>query len=337
MPNKNKNTFEERVNKIEINQIRPEQLDDLAKKAYDKDLIFYKSSLHLFVERACPACSLESKTTFLVKDSFNFSKCPGCSCIYMNPGPTEELVNDFYQTSENYKFWAEHMYPQSRLERLRTIHQERAEWVLDFLSKKLPERENFTILELGAGSGDTLTSILNYNSLKILGFATEPNPSMGPHLQSNGIKVITSLELSTNEYIGKFDAVVCFEVLEHLLEPSKILSSVHSNLKVGGYFFASTPNAQSIEVQLLKEKSTTVDIEHISVLTPASIYVLGMRNNFRVLEISTPGFFDLELIKRGGANCSVTQREQILGNTETQDFIRNSGLASHIKCILMKS
>jgi len=321
---------------MEINQIRPEHLDTLAREAYKKDLQFYKSNTHLFVERICPACGLDSESTFTIKDGFNYSNCKGCGCIFMNPGPTEELVNSFYQSSENYKFWAEYMYPQSRAERLKTIHYERADWVLSFLMRKSPEKRVFTILELGAGTGDTLISILNYNSSEILGFATEPNPSMGPHLRTNGIEVLSLEQLSSNEYAGKFDAVICFEVLEHLLEPSKILSAVYSNLKNGGYLFASTPNAKSIEVQLLKEMSTTLDIEHISVLSPASIQALGIRNNFKIVEISTPGFFDLELIRKAGGNCSVVQALEPLSAAETQEFIRSSGFSSHLKCVLVR-
>ena len=179
-----------------------------------------------------------------------------------------------------------------------------------------------------------------YNSQEIKAYATEPNPSMGPHLQSNGIEVIDAIALENKEFLEKFDAVICFEVLEHLLEPTRILRLAHSNLKAkkngGGYFFASTPNAQSIEVQLLKEKSTTVDIEHISVLSPASIQALGINNDFKIQEISTPGFFDIELLKKGGANCIVAQNNQVLSIDETQNFVRISGLSSHLKCILMK-
>jgi len=90
-------------------------------------------------------------------------------------------------------------------------------------------------------------------------------------------------------------------------------------------------------VQLLREKSTTIDIEHISVLTPASIQVLAMRNNFKVLEFLTSGSFDLESIKRGGADLNLVQSEKALSATEIQDFIRSSDFSSHLKCILKKS
>jgi 2-polyprenyl-3-methyl-5-hydroxy-6-metoxy-1,4-benzoquinol methylase len=255
----------------------------------------------------------------------------------MNPAPTKELVDQFYGTSQNYKFWSDHMYPQSRVERLNTIHRDRSNWVLDFLSRNKKEQKSFTILELGAGTGDTLISLLNSGSIQITGYATEPNPSMEPHLRKNGIEVLNSAQLSTDEFAGRFDAVVCFEVLEHLLEPSQILASAHSSLRKGGFFFASTPNAQSLEVQLLKERSTTLDIEHISVLTSASIHNLALRNNFKVLEILTPGAFDLELIKKSGADVSFLYAGQVMTSDEIQDFISKSGFSSHQKCVFMKN
>jgi 2-polyprenyl-3-methyl-5-hydroxy-6-metoxy-1,4-benzoquinol methylase len=223
------------------------------------------------------------------------------------------------------------------MERLRTIHKERSDWVLNFLLKNLKGSKSLKILELGAGTGDTLISILSSDAVKVSVFATEPNPSMKPHLQANEIEVLEPLQLESNDFIEKFDAVICFEVLEHLLNPSDTFKLVRSILKKNGYFFASTPNAQSLEVQILREQSTTLDIEHISLLTPASVHALASSNSFKVLEITTPGSLDLELIRRGFADCSVTRDGKMLSSIEMQDFVKEHGFASHMKSVLLKN
>ena len=322
---------------MDINQIRPSHLDELAKQAYSKDVLFYKSKLTSFTQRDCPGCGTSKADPFTDKDGFHYSRCLACHCIYMNPGPTEVLLEEFYKTSENYKFWAEFMYPESRIERLKTIHRDRADWISSFLSEKINGEESVSILELGAGTGDTLTTLINSNSTKICAYAIEPNPSMEPHLLSNGIRVISPVQLSEKGFLEKFDAIICFEVLEHLLEPSKTLKEMAVNLKKGGYFFASTPNAQSIEVQILKERSSTLDIEHITILTPASINALAAQGNYKVIEIKTPGSLDLELIKRGEGNFCLTQGGHVVSGQSTQGFISDSGLSSHMKLILMRN
>jgi hypothetical protein len=107
---------------MKINKIRPTALEMAAKEAYEKDVRYYKNKLASFTTRACPACLLPSNDIYFIKDEFQYSRCMGCACIYMNPGPTPEIIEEFYSQSENYKFWAEKMYPQSRLGRLETIH-----------------------------------------------------------------------------------------------------------------------------------------------------------------------------------------------------------------------
>ncbi len=321
---------------MKINQIRPENLDLLAAKAYKKDLEFYRSNKDMFIDRLCPGCKLESGSTFFVKDEFEYTRCLGCLCIFMNPGPTEELVEQLYKQSETYKFWSDHTYPISKEERMRTIHKERAEWVLNHMNIKFPNQEIFRILELGAGTGDTLVSIVNESTRRTEVYATEPNPSMAPHLKLNEIRVLTDRQLSSKEFVGKFDAVMCFEVLEHLLDPSIILSQVYENLKSQGLFFASTPNAQSLEVQLLRDESTTIDIEHITVLAPSSIHALSNMTRFGVTEITTPGKFDLELLRRAGVSCSLARKNQSLATQEVQEFVHESGFASHMKIVLAK-
>jgi 2-polyprenyl-3-methyl-5-hydroxy-6-metoxy-1,4-benzoquinol methylase len=318
---------------MKVNQIRPEHLKVLARAAYEKDLEFYLSNKNSFEQRQCPACSLHSSGTYLQKEGFEFSKCMGCGCIYMNPGPTPELVNELYRNSSNYKFWSEFMYPQSKDERLSTIHKERAIWVLSFLKKRFPNRSRFEILELGAGTGDSLVTILRQDPTNLKGFAVEPNESMQKHLLENGIEVIQLADLESQEFQDRFDAVVSFEVLEHLLKPGEFFSIFKANLKKEGFLFATTPNANSFEVLLLQDKSITIDIEHISILTPAALQALAISNGYRVEHVSTPGEFDIELINETLEEFSIMMHKDST-TADSQALIRETGTSSHMRCIL---
>jgi SAM-dependent methyltransferase len=97
---------------------------------------------------------------------------------------------------------------------------------------------------------------------------------------------------------NKFNVIFAFEVLEHLLEPKLLLSKVRDLLLPKGRFVASTPNAASLEVNIMKNHSNTLDIEHISILTPSSIHSLASQNNFKVIKLLNENYPELLDISR---------------------------------------
>jgi 2-polyprenyl-6-hydroxyphenyl methylase/3-demethylubiquinone-9 3-methyltransferase len=65
------------------------------------------------------------------------------------------------------------------------------------------------------------------------------------HLLESGVKVdyrLQSVETLAEEMPGRFDAITCMEMLEHVPDPKSILAACEKLLKPGGRIFLSTLN-----------------------------------------------------------------------------------------------
>jgi len=248
----------------------------------------------------------------------------------MNPGPTEEIVKELYESSANYEFWSKEMYPATRESRRATLHRSRAEFVASKIGQAL-ESKAIRILEVGAGTGDSISVLKEIYLGESACYVIEPNPSMWAAISENNLKIVESLsELEPQS----FDLILGFEVLEHVLNPVDFLKTYSNFLASNGLMIFSTPNSHSMEVQLLKEKSTTVDIEHISILSPPGIHSLAKSCSLEVVEIETPGEFDLELIESSTPLDPKLFRAMRRTKSEIQELVSDFGFSSHMKIVL---
>jgi len=320
----------EKRNQIKIEEIRPEELLHGQKMAYQEDVARYKNNQASFRNRNCPGCGSKSGTFFSLHEGFRFTRCAACFSVFMNPGPTEEIVADLYANSSNYAYWADVIYPTTRDVRRKTLHKDRALFALNAVGKIASDSE-FRVLELGAGTGDSMAVLREEADFEILGYAIEPNPSMWESLKANGLNIVTDFDQLAGQ---EFDLIVAYEVMEHILDPRSFVKKYSELLSDRGSFLFSTPNAHSLEVQILRDKSTTLDIEHISVLTPAAIHSISAFAGLEVVEITTPGNFDLELI----GNENTWLRESFEDNRigEFQEIIRKVCFSSHMKAVLKR-
>jgi 2-polyprenyl-3-methyl-5-hydroxy-6-metoxy-1,4-benzoquinol methylase len=307
-----------------------------ARAAYQKDVEMYHSIRNQFINRSCPGCEGSNYQHLCQKDGFVFVRCDACWTVFMNPGPSSSAVERLYQTSHNYEYWGKEVYPASVESRFTKLTVPRAEYVIDALDDLSASRK-VKLLEVGAGTGEIVKYIKKLNQA-FETFAVEPNPSMWKYFQDSGVTLLkTSLEQLDNSD-ADFDAIFAFEVIEHLLEPKHLFEKAFELLKPGGKLIFSTPNAQSLEVLSLREASITLDIEHISILSPLAIHSLAKQYGFSVRQIETPGKLDLELMK---SKYRKSFLKLILkgdaSENRIQDFISKFGLSSHMKLILEKT
>ncbi len=320
---------------MKVNDIRPDSLISGQKEAYLKDVEYYRHNENQFLVRKCPGCQNNTYSDFTTHMGFAFKKCSICQSVFMSPGPTPEIIYKFYENSENYRYWSTHIYPESRQKRIETIHKSRSSMVLEAIGAHM-NNEKKSILEIGAGTGDTLYSLMSLSNQEIDTFAIEWNSDMIAELRKNKINVIEDNIEQLVEAKRKFDVILLFEVTEHLLSPLEVLRSIYDLLNPGGLVVLTSPNAASIEVQFLKDRSTSLDIEHISVLTPQAIVFLATMSNFNILEMKTDGKLDVDLLTRAGYEMSLAKDEVVFSDLELQKIISESGLSSNMQIILQK-
>lgn len=116
----------------------------------------------------------------------------------------------------------------------------------------IPRREKNKILEIGAGSGETLLKA------KALGLAEEvvgvelvrleDSKQFHPAMDRFIIGDVEQMDLPFEQ--NYFDVILCGDVLEHLVDPWGTVKKLCTHLRPNGYFIASIPNFREIKTLL---------------------------------------------------------------------------------------
>ncbi|ARK10407.1 methyltransferase domain-containing protein [Fibrella sp. ES10-3-2-2] len=105
------------------------------------------------------------------------------------------------------------------------------------------------VLEIGAGGGDTLLYIKEQKAAaEVVGvdiFRLENTNQNHPLIDNFLVLDIEREALNYPE--AYFDAIVCGDVIEHLVDPWAAIRKLSAHLKPGGLFIISTPNFRHID------------------------------------------------------------------------------------------
>lgn len=311
--------------------IRPTELMARARELLEADTRRLMVDAPSFVEVPCPACDGTNHEPRWHKRGMTFVRCLDCGTTYGNPRPTLARLQRYYREARYYDYWHEHIYPRSEAARRQQLFRPRAERLVELARRHGVGRAH--VMEVGAGAGvfaDELRRLAHFGQLTVV----ETTPACAAACRARGLNVIEApIETVTLE--TAVDVVVAFEVLEHLHEPLSFVEACTRQLSDGGLLVLTCPNGEGFDVATLGELADTVTPEHLNYFHPASLRRLCERAGLQVLEVSTPGKLDAELVRKRVLEGQLNLSEQpFLQRVLIEDWDRLGGafqafLAAH--------
>jgi len=116
----------------------------------------------------------------------------------------------------------------------------------------LPKKKVGRILEVGAGSGDTLVEIKKRDLAgEVIGIELMKLPGTNQGNPLIDRFIFADFETLQDQFEpNSFDVIICGDVLEHLIDPWAVVSKLNNLLVWDGLLIISTPNARYFEMFL---------------------------------------------------------------------------------------
>jgi 2-polyprenyl-3-methyl-5-hydroxy-6-metoxy-1,4-benzoquinol methylase/ribosomal protein S27E len=330
--------------KLSEQELCPDALLAGQEAAFARDIARLQSRKNEFVAVDCPACRHHNSPSIFSKFGFDYLKCPECRTIYMSPRPSPQVMASYYANSENYRYWAEHIFPASEAARREKINRPWLQRILEICTRHGVPRNH--LVEIGPGFG-TFSALVNSERAFQSVTAVEPTPEMTQACRERGVSVVEKGIENVGSEVRPADVVVAFEVVEHLFEPAVFFQQASRLLAPGGILVVSCPNGLGFDIATLGAESLAIDAEHVNLLNPGSIQMLGEKCGLRCLEVSTPGRLDAEFVRTAAlaGRCDLSNqpflRRVLIDEWDTlgwpfQQFLADRKLSAHMWAVFRK-
>lgn len=298
-----------------------------------KDLLL-KSPL---VNVSCPGCQRQENHAFADCMGMTYYQCRDCESWYVAFRPMQAELGNFYKDSKACQFWRQEMASLPD-ERLYYIYGPRVAWMIEWADEYLPSNPSWVDIHTKYAF-----LIKHMQAQNVFGKIVMLDPQLYENIKALPENIDT---ISANTR-AQVDMVTCFEGLERAADPKAVVHMAHTQLKSGGLFFLTTASCSGFEYQVLKAHAPNLNpINRMNLLSLEAIVTLLEQANFEVLELSTPGRLDVDIVKNTLAKNDLAEVDPFWkyvffnrhGRTSNalQQFLQESRLSSHVRMVARK-
>lgn len=284
----------------------------------------------------CVACGAGQPHSEFEKNGFAYVSCNDCGTLYQSPRPSLAAFEAFYQNSRSSEFWAREFFPAVAEARRERIFRRRVEQLAGLCQQRGVQVR--TLIDVGAGYGIFLEEWrARFPDCRAI--AIEPSGSLAATCRSKGFEVVEAIAEKATGCDGIGDAVVCFEVLEHVYQPLDFVKTLATFVRPGGRLLVSTLGVDGFDIQVLWEKSNSISPpHHINFHSVKGFERLFERAGLTDIEVLTPGQLDVDIVRNATKRDPEVLRGQrflqrLLGEPvlaeSFQRYLADNRLSSH--------
>lgn len=172
--------------------------------------------------------------------------------------------------------------------------------VLKILKEVIGDKDEFSLLEIGSGSGFLLKFLEEgFPNATLLGIEYHPELVDACKNKYNKAKVIQGNAEEFDLGGQQFDIIISLQVIEHLYKPELMLQNVKKHLKHNnGTFIFTTPNLGCYSEKVMRQKWHGYRPDHVSLKDVDGWQGFAERNGFKAIKCKSTFFSGIPLLNK---------------------------------------
>ncbi len=234
----------------------------------------------------CPYCGSTKIAQSFYLNGFCHKTCLECETLYVSPRLSDTCIKELYSDDYYNEMYTRSMLPvfekRKQLIGRRKFTQAVAHWGGQGPGK---------VLDIGAGIGE-VTDVFREKGWST--HAIEMNKVAVEWLRKRGHEEVFHGPLEDWTTSHKYDIIMAWGLIEHVVDPGAFLRRVHELLAPGGLFVSEVPHGQCLLVDMARKtgmdpKRILMGEQHIVLYSTEAYIVLHERNGLEKVHLQTNG------------------------------------------------
>ena len=262
----------------------------------------------------CPHCGTNSFEQEFTLNGFRHVKCKSCSSVYVTPRLRSGFIDKLYCDAYYSEMYTKSMLPVFDI-RKELIGKTKYKQVIQYAVSK------GTVLDIGCGIGEVI-DVFKDNQWEC--DVIEINPAAIEWLEKKGIAVAKT---HFNDYPinKKYDVIMAWGVVEHVLDPKNFLKKAFDLLKPGGVFVSEVPHGNSMLVDYCRNTGKDPQRilqgeQHVMLYSIKAYNELHENAGFHKLNIRTNGLDFSTIMNINGVELASEITSSIQSIIDSKDY-----------------